>query len=196
MFWKKSGQGTWIPDIPQIIEKYLQLESDPSKQSELSHFQGTIGTITTNNGHSLLHIAAMNGHFENCEILIRMMEDINPKDLLGNTPIDYARRGGHVKIFWILRSEIITTGIDSLQLEFLMDENVVDQADNLRHIHCASIFGDIDVCKLLINNQVDLSVKTSAGMTPLYLAAREGHEEGKTFEHLDFLLKYHPFHTT
>ena len=55
-----------------------------------------------------------------------MMEDINPTDYSGNTPIDYAHRGGHVKIFWILRNEIITTGIDSVQLEFLMDENVVD----------------------------------------------------------------------
>ena len=145
---------------------------------ELSHFKGTLRNMTAKNGmgHSLLHIAAMNGHFKSFEILMTMMEDINHKDYSGHTPIDYARRGGHVRIFWILRNEI-TTEIDSVQLEFLMDENVVDK-DNWRNIHCASAIGDIEVCKFFINNQVDLSVKTSEGMTPLFLAARGGHEEG------------------
>ena len=177
MFWKKLDQGIWIPNINKIIEKYLQLESE-SKHKELSHFKGTLRNMTTKNGkgHSLLHIAAMIGHFENFEILMNMMEDINPNDYSGNTPLDYACRGGHVKIFWILRNEI-TTEIDSVQLEFLMDENVVDK-DNWRNIHCASALGDIEICKFFINNQVDLSLKTSEGMTPLFLAARGGHEEG------------------
>ena len=177
MFWEKSVQGTWIPDIPKIIEKYLQLESQ-SNQEELAHFKDYVRTMTTKNGQSLLHIAAMEGQLENCEILIRMMEGINPTDYSGKTPIDYARRGGHVRIFWLLRNEITTTKIDNVQLEFLMDENVVDQTDNWRHIHCASALGHIEACKFYINNHVDLSVKTSEGMTPLFLAARGGHEEG------------------
>ena len=45
-----------------------------------------------------LHLAACNGHFDICKLIIDAIEDLSPKDGNNNTPYDYARKKGHSDI--------------------------------------------------------------------------------------------------
>ena len=146
--------------------------------------------MRTKNGYTVLHLATINGHFEICEILINIVDQKNPKDHSGKTPIDFALDRGHVKIFWLLKHHNPTTEIDHKKfLKFVIDDNI-DPSDRWTHIHCASRYGDLESCQQLINKSVDLNIKTIEGETPLHLAAQHSHEQGgKTFQHLDSSIK-------
>lgn len=47
-------------------------------------------------GRSLLHLAAIEGHADVCGLLVRAGLKAGEKDLSGSTPLDYARRYGHL----------------------------------------------------------------------------------------------------
>jgi ankyrin repeat protein len=47
-------------------------------------------------GRSLLHLAAIEGHADVCDLLVRAGLKADEKDRSGSTPLDYARRYGHL----------------------------------------------------------------------------------------------------
>ena len=53
-------------------------------------------------GQTLLHLAAMEGHFEICKLLLfgtrYLTFDINPKNFEDKTPLDLAMENNHQKI--------------------------------------------------------------------------------------------------
>ena len=46
-----------------------------------------------------LHLAAQNGHFDVCKIIVEQLEDIDPVDINGETPLYFAAKKGHLKIY-------------------------------------------------------------------------------------------------
>ncbi len=50
-----------------------------------------------------IHLAASEGHLEAVKFFIEKNADINPKDRWGGTPITDAKRGGHKKVFELLK---------------------------------------------------------------------------------------------
>ena len=186
-----------------LLEKIILHEKNPTDLNQWTplHFAASMGKISilkyfieksmdvnmrTKKGYSLLHLAATNGHFEICEILINKVEEKNPKDYSGKFPIDHARMGNHVKLFWLFKNHITNAEIDRMQLNFYMEDHI-DPSNNWRHIHGASKYGDLEVCEFLIRNQVDLDVKTIEGKTPLHYGNRgcrvfkRGYKSGKIF---------------
>jgi len=53
-------------------------------------------------GRSLLHLAAIEGHADVCELLVRTGLTAGEKDQSGSTPLDYARRYGHTSAARVL----------------------------------------------------------------------------------------------
>ena len=49
-------------------------------------------------GQTLLHLAAMEGHFEICQLLLKNTIDRNPKNFDDKTPLDLAMENNHQKI--------------------------------------------------------------------------------------------------
>ena len=49
-------------------------------------------------GQTLLHLAAMEGHFEICQLLLKNKVDRNPKNFDDTTPLDLAMENNHQKI--------------------------------------------------------------------------------------------------
>ena len=49
-------------------------------------------------GQTLLHLAAMEGHFEVCQLLLKNKVDRNPKNFDDKTPLDLAMENNHQKI--------------------------------------------------------------------------------------------------
>ena len=51
-----------------------------------------------NKGITPLHLSAKNGHYQDCEKMLKQIEDKNPKDKYGMTPHHYAAKYGHVQV--------------------------------------------------------------------------------------------------
>ena len=56
-----------------------------------------------------LHLAAQNGHFEVCKIIVEQIEDKDPVDINGDTLLHFAAKNGRLKIYRYL----IKNGADS-----------------------------------------------------------------------------------
>ena len=58
-------------------------------------------------GQTPLHKAACNGQVEMCQILMKNLNDKNPKDHDGQTPLHWAAWNGHLYVCRILRETLI-----------------------------------------------------------------------------------------
>ena len=61
-------------------------------------FQNTLKTTTTDCEYTPLHIAAKKGHLEVCKLLFKNMEEKNPLDSNGKTPLHLASENNHWKV--------------------------------------------------------------------------------------------------
>ncbi|KAJ6663961.1 hypothetical protein lerEdw1_008915 [Lerista edwardsae] len=126
------------------------------------------------NKETLLHRAALFDHYELAEYLISMMENI--KDLVtdedneGCTPLHYACRQGV-----------------PLSVNSLLGLNVAISSksrDKKSCLHFAASYGRINTCQRLLRDMEDtrlLNEGDKKGMTPLHLAAQNGHEKVTQF---------------
>ena len=55
-----------------------------------------------NGGFTPLHIAAKNGYFEICKLIIDNVDHTNPADNNGSTPLYLAAQNGHLGIFKLM----------------------------------------------------------------------------------------------
>ena len=108
-----------------------------------------------------LSMAAENGHFEICRMIVERVEDKNPSEYNGWTPLHHAARNGHLEI-----CELI--------IERVEEEN---PANNIGQtpLHFAIKYGHLDICRLIIGEIANKNPAADSGWTPLHTAAHDGH---------------------
>ena len=114
---------------------------------------------------TFLHFTALNGYFGLCQLTIQKIhkvEDRNPSNEWGETPLHYAAMYGHLDV-----CELIIQSVD--------EKNPKNNEGNTP-LHQAAGHGHVDVCKLIIKNIDDKNPKDGRmAYTPFYEAARLGH---------------------
>ncbi|MDP6306878.1 MAG: ankyrin repeat domain-containing protein [Verrucomicrobiota bacterium] len=110
-------------------------------------------------GMAPLHAAARKGLKEVVELLIANGADVNVKNRVGETPLDWAIRNDHTETAHFLRKHGGKTGAE---LNVLLD---------------AAKNGDIEAVKQHLADGADVNAKTADGTTPLHNAAVYGHTE-------------------
>ena len=169
--------------------------------------------VKDNAGLSLLHFAALDGKLTLYKLFVEDFVELipksllgtksNPKSLLGYTPLHFAARNGHFKLFqFIFEKEEDKNPISNVNFtplhyaasgghlkifEFVKGK-IVEGLNSFYDsaytpLHCAAFKGQLEVCIYLIDNNVYPNPKKILvpggasiydGPTPLYLAARKG----------------------
>jgi ankyrin repeat protein len=117
-------------------------------------------------GTTPLHLAAMYGHFNVCELIIKSIkksEEKNPGDSSGDTPLHEACGNGYLKICKLIMAHI-------------GKEKVVNMSGETP-LHHAATMGHFLVCQWLIENTTDMNATDEEGKTPYQYAVERGHED-------------------
>ena len=93
------------------------------------------------------------------------VEDKNPKDEFGSTPLHKATWHAQNSSY----SEILQFIVANIK-----DKNPQDYC-GITPLHQSAMFGNFDACQLLIENVDDKNPQEHSGLTPLHLAAENGH---------------------
>jgi len=128
------------------------------------------------NGYSPLSVAIMSGHMEIVELLVENGADINDTDIRGVTPLIDASWGNPtVKDYRTIYVKIV-----KLLLLNGADPNIKDNK-NTTPLMAASVVGNIDIVKLLVNAGASLDTisygNSGTPKTALMLASEKGHEK-------------------
>ena len=112
-----------------------------------------------------LHLAAKNGNFFICKLIIENVQGKNPPNNRMYTPLHCAAANGHYSIFKLIIENI--TG----------NKNPID-ANGYTPLHIAAAHGYFDLCCLILSypESMECLIKDS-GQTPYHLAAANGHVE-------------------
>ena len=91
----------------------------------------------------------------------RHVNEKNPSNIWGNTPLHYAATEGHF--------EVVTA--------FLKEEIDISVKDHLGDtpLHLAARQGHLEICKILMGKMAEKRPKNSYGLTPLDKAKNKGH---------------------
>jgi ankyrin repeat protein len=115
------------------------------------------------------HFAAEFGHLDFCKLIIESIDDKNPKDNKGKTPLHRAARHGYLDICKLI-------------IENVQEKNPGLEFSKYTPLHMAAEKGHVQVCKLIIENVHEKNPLANTnyggyakGWTPLDLAARNGH---------------------
>ena len=152
-----------------------------------------------NGGVTPLHLAARNGQFDMCIMLIANISgEKNPRDSNGRTPLHEAAYQGYLDICKLLiynttnKNPRDDSGTTPLDLAYpvghsyickLIIENVDNFDPNLRHISMervsllssAAINGNLVVYQSIVENVTEKNPSDNNGTTPFHRAARFGH---------------------
>ncbi|XP_068761069.1 transient receptor potential cation channel subfamily A member 1-like [Montipora capricornis] len=107
------------------------------------------------------------GADEACRLLIQRGAQVLTKSCIGQSPLHYAARKGHLRVVEVL----LTEGEVPVNLE---------DNDKATPLHAAAQAGKTQVIQKLVLHGGDLSLRDNDGYTPFHLAAREGHLEAFT----------------
>ncbi|KAL3866107.1 hypothetical protein ACJMK2_043440 [Sinanodonta woodiana] len=118
-----------------------------------------------------LHISSEMGLLELVCILLKKGADLTAKDKKGHSPMHYASMKGHKHIVDMLIKE----NADQAESRSLNHRRKTD-TNGLAPIHYAARGGRVDVVRSLIESGVDTDLPDMFGRSPLYLAARFGHQ--------------------
>ena len=113
--------------------------------------------------NTILHLAANEESLVNHEIvfycMIMNLNDKNPRNNEGLTPLHISALKGNLKIF----------------LGYVEEKNPKDFLGRTP-VHFAAMRGHLSVCRLITKNVTDTNPIDVHGQTPFYLAARNGHQ--------------------
>ncbi|XP_028130015.2 serine/threonine-protein phosphatase 6 regulatory ankyrin repeat subunit A-like isoform X1 [Diabrotica virgifera virgifera] len=125
-------------------------------------------------GCTPLHLAAAYDHDSKCvDYLLDHKADRNMKDNRGFTPLHYAIAGGNINgVKRLLRTDTNDQKKqDCDEIKRMMDKCSVD----ITPLHLVAKLGNLEILKMIMPYFVDVNIRTNQGITPLLLAAREGH---------------------
>ena len=123
-------------------------------------------------GHGLirttpLHIAARRGHVEICRMIMDHLEDKNPKNDWGRTPLHLATLANHPRGTEVYR--LIMNEVD--------DKNPKDNWQGATPLHSAASFGQFEISKLIVESVDEKNPKDQFLITPLHEAASRGYTD-------------------
>ncbi|KAK3579980.1 hypothetical protein CHS0354_025300 [Potamilus streckersoni] len=119
-----------------------------------------------------LHISSEAGLQAITQILLEKGADPIANDKKGHSPMHYASMYGHKDIVVML----IEANADQAEFRSLNHRRKMDKK-GLAPIHYAARGGRVDVLRFLIESGVDTDLPDMYGRSPLYLAARFGHQQ-------------------
>ncbi|RDL33135.1 uncharacterized protein BP5553_08574 [Venustampulla echinocandica] len=117
-------------------------------------------------GFTLPHVVAESGYYQLLQQLHEQgdwLEDFNSLDSLGNMPLHWAARNGHLKAVELLL--MVTDDLDRVNM------------DQLTPLHFAAIGGHCDIAECLILRGANVDSKARNATTILQSAASEGHQK-------------------
>jgi ankyrin repeat protein len=111
--------------------------------------------IADSNGVTPLHIAALRGQRNACELLIANGANVDAKDKYGRTPAHHAVRAGNIET----ANSLTNNGAD------------------ISSIHISAYKGNLSNLKTLLTKGVSVNQKDETGFTALHAAAARGNRE-------------------
>jgi ankyrin repeat protein len=135
-------------------------------QTELAVFSLAAGAdvgVADNDGNTSLHYAALFGHMQICDLLIRHKASVGVAANDGDTPLHSAALFGHVQVCDLL-------------IRCSANVGATNNYGNTP-LPYAALFGHVQVCDLLIRHRANAGTTDNDGNTPLHWAAREGCEQ-------------------
>lgn len=110
-----------------------------------------------------LHYASKYDHRKIYELLLKHIENKNPQDINGRTPLHIAAQSGNIDV-----SRIIIEESSSYEIE-------IKDVEQRTPLHLAAEMGHFSICELLIEKSEDKNPIDHWEMTPLHYAARNNH---------------------
>ena len=106
--------------------------------------------------------AAEQGHLKVCEMLLAIGSVVEETLPTGNTALHLAAEGGHIEVLDLL----LAKGSDLEETK---------RRTGMTALHFAVLHGHPSIVKLLLSHKVEVSSRTTGGVTPLFGARKEGH---------------------
>jgi ankyrin repeat protein len=170
-----------------MIEKGRLFDACKAGDIDLITQQNGVNVRLRNSeGDELIHIAALNGHIDIVEHLLRNGVPVDVKSKTGFTSLLYACQGGHIDVAKLLvdkEAELqATTPEFYLMIHLATCNGCIELADYLvEHVgmdqiilHWACSQGNVDVVKFLVGKGVAKRFKDSDGDEPIHVAAWTG----------------------
>uniref|UniRef100_A0A8U8C8X5 Uncharacterized protein n=1 Tax=Geospiza parvula TaxID=87175 RepID=A0A8U8C8X5_GEOPR len=135
-----------------------------------------------------LHVAAHCGHHRVAKLLLEKGAKPNSRALNGFTPLHIACKKNHIRVMELLlktgASIDAVTEVGGLSPSSALlvlhgqcgqHASLPPSQDDQTPLHCAARIGHTGMVKLLLENNANPNLATTAGHTPLHITAREGH---------------------
>ncbi|XP_046563927.1 uncharacterized protein LOC124272766 [Haliotis rubra] len=122
-------------------------------------------SVVDGNRNNILHVACVGGNVDICKYLLsKDIVGIESRGQYNMTPVMMAANNGHRELFDFL----VSKGCDL---------SVVDgNRNNILHVACVG--GNVDICKYLLSKDiVGIESRGQYNMTPVMMAANNGHRE-------------------
>jgi ankyrin repeat protein/beta-lactamase regulating signal transducer with metallopeptidase domain len=154
-----KGADANLKDAKGRAALHFACDHDPDAQHIvkmiLERAKGVRLDIADSNGVTPLHIAALRGQRNACELLIANGANVDAKDKYGRTPAHHAVRAGNIET----ANSLIENGAD------------------ISSIHLSAYKGNLSNLKTLLARGVSVNEQDETGFTALHAAAAGGHRE-------------------
>ena len=127
-------------------------------------------------GRTPLHIACIEGYFDNLDLLAPNKDYFQIKDSSGCMPLYYVCRFGHCEYFRKILSHSPKNLLQVVNTDGATPLTVVDE-DGRTILHHACREGHDDVTIDLLEADADPTIKDNQGYTPLHYACENGHDK-------------------
>ncbi|KAJ7073215.1 hypothetical protein C8F01DRAFT_270528 [Mycena amicta] len=153
-----------VDDTPIRVDvKWLEAASEAAQLDLMQFCLRNGAEIMLDDGSSMLHKAAANGHESVCRLLVEFGTKVDIQDLDGKTPMLRAVNGGHENVVRVLK-------------ELGADINARDES-NMTPMHRAAKNGHKNVVRTLKELGADINARDESNLTPIHRAAANGHED-------------------
>jgi ankyrin repeat protein len=135
----------------------------------------TVVGVRDANFNTPLHVAAENGAFEICMLLLESGADVNAKNMVGATPLCLVMKKGWVNVATLL-------------LDHHADPSMQDD-EGQQPLHYAGYSGYRSVAGLLLKHGTDINAKDFKGNTPLQACLLHGRPDDYQLDFMKFLFE-------